>query len=180
MALSTILKKMLISRAFTNERGRIKLYGRMDWSLVPSWVFGDLIQKIGEVKGRKYVYDLGYEQGLKVADEMIKCMGVKPKGGWMVQKAVVAILDFIGFGMLEFIKSKTEKDGHHHLVLHIKDHPVTEHAAKMYGSKSMICDWFMGVYAAHGETELGVKNVHFKENKCVCRGDPYCEWESKW
>jgi hypothetical protein len=180
MVLSTILKKMLIGRAFTNERGRIRLYNRMDWSLIPSWVFGDLLQKIGELKGEKYLHDLGYQQGIKIAEEMVGCMGLKPRSGWIAQNAVIATLDFIGFGVLKFIESDVKSDGHHHIIIHIIDHPVTEHARKMYGEKSMVCSWFRGVYAAHGEMELGLKNVFFKENKCVCKGDSYCEWETKW
>jgi hypothetical protein len=36
MALSPILEKMLIGRAFASEPGRIKLYGKMDWMLFPA------------------------------------------------------------------------------------------------------------------------------------------------
>jgi len=35
------------------------------------------------------------------------------------------------------------------------------------GARSVACKWFMGVYAAHGEMELGVKHVRLKENKCI-------------
>ncbi len=72
------------------------------------------------------------------------------------------------------------KGRHHHIIVHVRDNPVIEHGARMFGAKSMVCKWFMGVYAAHGEMELGVGHVRLKENKCIRLGAPYCEWETKW
>ena len=80
----------------------------------------------------------------------------------------------------EFVLAKIEKDGHHHVIFRVRDNPVVEHAVRMYGSRSKVCSWFMGIYAAHGEMELGLRNVRLKENRCVCRGSPHCEWETKW
>ena len=111
---------------------------------------------------------------------MIKCMGLKPKAGWTTQKAIITMLEFVGFGKPEFVKANIKKDGHHHIIFHVKDNPVIEHAKNLFGSKSMVCNWFMGIYAAHGEMSLGLKHVKLKENKCVCKGAQYCEWESKW
>jgi hypothetical protein len=180
MVLSTILKKMLIGRAFTNEKGRIRLYGRMDWMLYPARAFALNLQSIGEKLGKDYLYKIGYEAGYDAGKEIVKCTGAKLKGGWVTQKIVLALLDFIGFGEVEFIKADIKKDGHHHIIIHTRNNPVIEHGAKLYGKKSMICYWFMGVYGAHGEVELGVKNPKLVENKCIRHGSPYCEWESKW
>ena len=101
-------------------------------------------------------------------------------GGWAAQNAVIALTEFIGFGQLEFIKADIKKGGHHHIVLQVKNNPVIDHSVQLYGKKAMACKWFMGVYAAHGEVELGLKNAKLKETKCVRLGSPYCEWESKW
>ena len=180
MVLSTVLKKMLIGRAFTNEKGRIKLYGKMDWMLYPARAFALNLQSIGEKMGEDYLYKLGYEAGYDAGNEIVKATGVKMKGGWATQKVVIALLEFIGFGKVEFMKSDVKKDGHHHVIIHVRNNPVVEHGAKMFGKKSMICKWFMGVYSAHGEVELGVKKANLHEVKCIKNGSPYCEWESKW
>ena len=110
---------------------------------------------------------------------MVKYMGLKLQGGWVTQKAVIAMLDFIGFGKLEFVRANV-KDGHHHIIIHVTDNPVIEHGVRMFGDKSVACKWFMGVYAAHGEMELGLKHAKLKENRCIRLGAPYCEWETKW
>jgi len=179
VALTWILKKLLFGKAFTTEKGRIKLFGRMDWTLFPSRALALNLQTIGEKLGEEFVYELGYQAGKDAAREMVKYMGLKPKGGWVTQKAVIAMLDFIGFGKPEFVKAKIG-DGQHHIIVHVRDNPVIEHGARMFGAKSMVCKWFMGVYAAHGEMELGVSHVRLKENKCIRLGAPYCEWETKW
>lgn len=180
VGLAWIFKKLLWGNAFATEHGRIKLFGRMDWTLFPSRALALNLQSIGEKLGEEFVYKLGYEAGKDAAGEMVKYMGLKPRGGWVTQKAVIAMLDFIGFGKPEFVKVKIRKNGHHHIIVHVRDNPVIEHGARMFGTKSMACKWFMGVYAAHGEMELGVKNVKLKENRCIRLGSPYCEWETKW
>lgn len=180
MVMSTILKKMMIGRAFTNIKGRVRLYGKMDWMLFPSRAFAINLQSIGEKMGKDYVYQLGYEAGKDAGLEILESTGMKPQSGWTAQKIVVALLDFIGFGKVDFVKFDVKKDGHHHAILHVYENPVIEHSIKLYGKNAMACQWFMGVYAAHGEVEMGVKNARLVENKCVKEGSPYCEWESKW
>jgi len=151
----------------------------MGWTLFPSRALALNLQMIGEKLGENFVYKLGYEAGKDAAKEMVKYMGLKPKGGWITQKAIIAMLDFIGFGKVDFLKVKISKS-HHHIIVHVRDNPVIEHSVRMFGAKSVACKWFMGVYAAHGEAELGVKHVKLKENKCIRLGAPYCEWETKW
>jgi len=92
MGLAWILKKLLFGRAFATERGRIKLFGRMDWTLFPSRALALNLQAIGEKLGEEFVYDLGYQAGKDAAKEMVKYMGLKPRGGWVTQKAVISML----------------------------------------------------------------------------------------
>ncbi|MBW2036825.1 MAG: hypothetical protein JRI41_05020 [Deltaproteobacteria bacterium] len=179
MAFAGILKKLVFGRAFTTERGRIKLFTSMDWTLFPSRALALNLQTVGEKLGENFLYKLGYQAGKDAAKEMVRYMGLKPKGGWITQKAVISMLEFIGFGKPEFLKAKIT-NGHHHIIVHVRDNPVIEHGVRIFGTRSMVCKWFMGVYAAHGEMELGVSHVRLKENKCIRLGAPYCEWETKW
>ncbi len=180
MGISITLKKLLIGRAFETERGRIKLFGKMDWTLIPSRALAKNLQSIAEKNGEEFLYKLGYEAGRDAADEMIRFMGLAAKSGWTAQNAILALLEFIGFGRTRFITSKIKKNGQHHFMFHVYDNPVIEQAKYLFGGKSKVCSWFMGVYAAHGEMEMGIKNAKITENKCVCKGAPYCEWETKW
>lgn len=178
MGLAWILKKLLWANAFGTEQGRIKLFGKMNWTLFPSRALALNLQTIGDKLGEDFVYELGYQAGKDAAKEIVKYMGLRPRGGWATQNAVISLLEFIGFGKPEFVHVKI-KGRHHHIIVHVRDNPVIEHGARMFGARSAACKWFMGVYAAHGEMELGVRNVRLKENKCIRLGDPYCEWETK-
>jgi hypothetical protein len=178
MAMATILKKLLIGRAFICENGRIKLFGKMDWTFIPSKSLAVAFQDIAETFGKDFLFELGYEAGHDAAIEMIRYMKLAPKGGWTTQRAIIEILEFIGFGKFEIVVNRIEGEKHH-FVLQVKDNPVTEYSLKLYGQKSMICNWFMGVYSAHAEMELGLKNPRFKEIKCVRNGAPFCIWETK-
>jgi predicted hydrocarbon binding protein len=180
MAMASILKKLLIGRAFICEDGRIKLFGRMDWTFIPSKTLAVAFQDIGEKFGEDFLLKLGYEAGHDAGVEMVEYMKLKPKGGWVSQKAVIETLDFIGFGQMEFIKTDIKRSGHHHVILHIRNNPVIEHSIRLYGKKSLSCAWFRGVYNAHGELELGLKNVNLLETHCMKDGFHDCEWETKW
>lgn len=181
MVLSPILKKMLIGRAFTNEHGRIKLYGKMDWMMFPARALAKNLQSIAEKNGKEYLRQLGKEAGTDAGHEILKCTGMKPSGGWTTQKVFIALLDFIGFGQTKFTKTDWDsKSGHHHFIMQLNNNPVIEVGVKLFGKKSMVCEWFKGVYEAHGELGLGLKNCKIKENHCMKDGYPQCEWESKW
>jgi predicted hydrocarbon binding protein len=179
MGLANIFKKMLISRTFSIERGRIRMFGTTDWTLYPAKAMAKMIQRIGESEGKEILYKIGYEGGKDTAEEISHAIGFKP-GSYITQKTLIELLEFLGYGRPQFIKLKVEKDGHHHILVHVKDNPVIEKACELFGHKSVVCYWFMGIYAAHGEVEFGAKNVKVVENKCICKGAPYCEWESKW
>jgi predicted hydrocarbon binding protein len=181
MVLSKILKKMLIGRAFTNERGRILLFGKMSWTLAPSRAFAVHVQHLGKLVGEKELYNWGFEWCKDAGKEIVESMGMKLGSGWIAQNAVVGLLDFIGWGKVDWLKAEADsKTGHHHLVVKVYDNPALEWGMKLYGKKSMVCTFFRGCYAAHAECELGIKNSYVKENKCICHGSTYCEWESKW
>ena len=180
MGLAWIIKKLLYGKVFDAEKGRITLFGRMDWILIPTLALALNIQMIGEKNGEEFLYKLGYEGGKQGSTELIKYMGLKPRGGWVTQNAIVSLLEILGYGKPEFVIANIRKDGHHRVVIRVRENPVIEDAARMYGTKSKVCSWFRGIYAAHGEMELGLRNVQLKENKCLCKGATHCEWETKW
>lgn len=180
MGIVSIFRDMLIGRWFTTERGRIKMFGKMDWTLYPSKALAHFFQVIGEKLGEEYLFNLSYINGRRNGEEMVSCMGLKPKGGWITQKAIINLLDFLGYGKLEFITSKIESNGHHHIIIHSHESPIIEHAVKLYGKKQMACTYWRGLLSGHAEIELGCKNVRAIENDCISKGAKYCVYESRW
>lgn len=180
MVIATILKKMLIGRGFTTERSRIKMFGKMDWTLYPSRGFAHILQEIGEKIGPEELFRIGYKEGVMNGEEILRASGTKIRGGWISLQVVIALLDFIGYGNIKFIKFDVKKNGHHHTIIHLVNSPIVEHAGKMYGKKSLVCHFIAGLFSGHGEAALGIKHAHLKENRCMCGGAPFCEFESKW
>ena len=80
MGLAWILKKLLWGNAFATERGRIKLFGKMDWTLFPSRALALDLQMIGDKLGEDFVYELGYQAGKDAAKQIVHYMGLKPRG----------------------------------------------------------------------------------------------------
>ena len=170
--LSETFKKLLMGQAFSIENGRIKLFGRTDWSVVPSNVVAELLQNIAKNRGEKHLFDFGYDCGVFLSRDVIKGNYLNTKDKIEIKNEFIKLLDFIGFGKIELIvKDKNA------LVIRTYKNPVIEHASSAFGNKSLVCKWFMGVYTAYGEL-FGIKSIRLREKKCICKGDPYCEWES--
>jgi hypothetical protein len=181
MAMANVLKKMLIGRAFTTEKSRIKMFGIMDWTLYPSRGFAIMLQRMGTRLGEDFVYNLGYTNGKMNGEEMVSAMRLKPSGGWITLKGMAEILDFTGYGKVDFMKMDMDDEGHHHIIVRWKNNPTVEEGIKLYGKKSMVCSFFRGLFSGHGEVEFGAKNIKLKEKVCVKEGKTdYCEWESRW
>jgi predicted hydrocarbon binding protein len=180
MGVSIVLKKLLLGRAFSTEKGRIKLFEKMDWTMVPSRSLAKNFQDIAEKKGGSYLYNLGFESGVASREQIIKHMNLKSKSDRARQIALTEMMEFVGFGRSEFILLKVKRDGRHHIVFKVRNNAIVEHAAKLFREKSMVCNWFAGFYAAHSVTELGIKNPKVRERKCICRGAPHCELETRW
>jgi predicted hydrocarbon binding protein len=179
MGITSIFKKMLIGRAFTTEKGRIKMFGEMDWTLYPSRGLAHFFQTIGEKLGEDYLYNLSYKNGKFNGKDMVKAMKLKLEGGWITQKAITSLLDFLGYGKIEFIRLKTGPGNHHHFIIHSSENPIVEHAIKMYGKKEMACTYWRGLLAGHGEVELGIKGSNLMEKKCISEGAERCIFESR-
>lgn len=181
MGLTSILAKMLVTKSFSTERGRIKMFGKMDWTMQPAISLAYVLQQVGEKNGEDFLFSLGYESGRLAVDDIIRTTGISFGKSRLSKNIFMEMLEFIGTGRMRIIRADIEKDGHHDVVIQVKDNPAVECARKMYGKRSKVCAFFMGLYSAHGEKEFGVKNLKLKESGCICRGNPYhCVWESRW
>ena len=180
MPLTNFLQKMLMSKAFETEKGRIVTFGRIFWILFPARAMAIMLQKIGEKNGKEHLYNLGYAAGKDFGEEIADVLGFKLKGGRVVESAVLSLTEFAGFGTVKIVRWNIEKNGRHLITLKIENNPVVERSKTLYGKKSMACTFFRGVFSAHAQLETYAKNVKFVEKTCVCKKGLFCEWESKW
>lgn len=181
MAVSDILSKLLLGRAFTTEKGRIVTFGRIMWILYPARAMAKMLQDIGKKNGEEYLYKLGYDGGKDFFDEISKTLGLKVKAGRIVEEVILSLTQFTGFGLVELTKWDIKKDGHHEIRIQVHNNPVVEHSKRLYGKKSMACTFFRGVFSAHTEFGTYAKKVKFVEKSCICKqGGRFCEWVTKW
>lgn len=185
MTLAEPLKRMLVGGAFSTEKSRIRLFGKMDWTLEPSVGMAQLIQLPAEEvqkrfkeNGREFLFKFGYENGKVIFDEMRECLGIVDAK--RLEKVINDMLEFIGIGQIKFIKSELKPNGRHHIVVHMFNNPIIEGAKQLYGKRSVVCNFFVGIFSYYLEMILKSKRLRLKEKKCICKNDEVCEWESKW
>lgn len=81
MDLVWIFKKLILGNFFATERGWIRLFRKMDWTLLPSRALALNLQTIGEKLGEEFLYKLGYQAGKDATREMINCHSAQPPHG---------------------------------------------------------------------------------------------------
>ena len=178
MTLSTILKKMLIGKAFTTERGRIRTFNKLDWVLYPSRGAAQLLQEVGTAAGRDFLFDIGRESGASLMADIMAVISVDDSNLKTSHESLMEFINFLGFGELQFLAF--EVDGKRNRIgFRNINNPISEYEIKIYGNKSLACDFFHGLFTGFLERELSLKNLKLTESKCVRKGSSYCEWETK-
>ena len=109
MGIASFLKKLLIVRAFTTEKGRIKLFGRTDWAMQPAISLAYVLQQVGVKNGEDFLFNIGYEGGKLGAKEIIKTTGLKFIVNGIQKNLITELLEFIGTGRMEIINSFWKK-----------------------------------------------------------------------
>ena len=178
MTLSTILKKMLIGKAFSTERGRIRTFEKIDWVLYPSRGAAQILQEVGTAAGKNFLFDTGRESGASLMTDIMTVVSTDNADIKKSHESLVEFINFLGFGELQFLDF--DADGKRKRI-HFRNanNPITEYGVKMYGSKSMACGFFHGLFTGFLEKELSIKNLRLTEIVCMRKGGNYCEWETK-
>lgn len=171
MALGRVFTKLLLGRAFSTERGRITLLGKISYLLFPSHALAITLQTLGNDIGEDFLIELGKKAATDANKEQTKTMGIQVKGQRALE-GISAFLEFMGWGILDLsdIKVKEKRIAGSFTV---KNNPVIEAAKELYGKKSKVCSFYQGIYNAHGSLVFGVKS-DFREDKCLTKGDECC------
>ncbi|MBI4440191.1 hypothetical protein HY638_04435 [Candidatus Woesearchaeota archaeon] len=169
-----IVKDLILRRLLTVQNNRIVLFRKLQYTMYPARAMARTLQHIGNENGEEYLFKLGYEAGADAAEEMIENMHLIQKAFPGKLTAIQLLLEIIGFGK-PLVKVYDIK--HQKLITQVVNHPVIENGKNLFGEKSMACSFYRGVYSAHVQRELGIKNAHFEEYKCICKGTgDHCLW----
>ncbi|MFP4423759.1 MAG: hypothetical protein ACLFP2_00855 [Candidatus Woesearchaeota archaeon] len=166
-------KSLIVRKLLTVANGRLTLFQKINYTVYPARAMAKTLQMIGEKNGKEFLFQLGFDAGNDAADELIENLKLDTKGGQKTYKLFQELLEVIGFGKFRFIKYKP---GSEKSILHVDNHPVLESAKEIYGTSSLVCNFYQGVYSAHAQKEFNIPNAHFEETQCICHGNQFCEW----
>ncbi|MBI2449637.1 hypothetical protein HYV49_05060 [Candidatus Pacearchaeota archaeon] len=168
------LKELIVKKAIAIEDNRIKLFHTIDYTLYPGRALAIILQQLGKKGGKKYLFGLGSIMGNDAIDEMEEYLKKVEKFVPDRIKTLQPILEISGFAKFDTIEYK-DKD----IIFKLTKHPVIDFGVKLFGKDSMVCEFYRAVFSAFCRKLLKSKNYELVENKCIRKGDPYCEWSYK-
>ena len=168
------IRNLIIKRFFSADEEGIKLFKNINYLTVQANSMAVLLQKIGEKKGSQYLFDIGYEAGWDAADEMMNYMKL-PSIPVPAMRQIQGLLEIIGFGRFEAVVLKP-KEGK--VLIRVSENPVIDAGKQLFGKELMVCSFYRGVYSAHGEREIKIKDCRLKEDFCITQGRTHCQWSS--
>ena len=177
MALAPMLKKMLMGNAFMTDKGRVKMFENMEYTLFPSRALAINLQKIGKKGGEKYLFDLGYKTTMQFDRELMDTIQLQSGIGNETANKIKPIFDILGWGTFEYVKKEYTK-GSHHFIVRLLNSPISDHAKRLFSRDSKVCSFLLGMHSAHTKIIFGV-DAKYKETKCITKGDQYCEFVSR-
>jgi predicted hydrocarbon binding protein len=165
--LAGFLKRILFSRLFVAEEGKIKLL-KSDYMLVHVPAMASIIYNFSKISGgKKKLYDIGFESGGDVVEDFKK---VLPPSRFVIS-TMTELQEMMGWGKFELKKFDKKKN---YMLIHW-DSSIAHALLKSFGKqKEPMCSWPCGVFAGAIGVLLDVK-LRCEETKCIARGDDHCE-----
>ena len=160
------------------SEGHLKLF---DQSMVmfPTTTYVNFHKKcvgLGE-KGRKLIYDVGWEQIKAVFSVFERDYKITEMDQERFISLFAPTIKTCGWGDVKIEQMKLEKGGN--TIYIITNNPFAQIYKKIHGQqKQGVDDYLLGLLAG-GTFAVSGKKVQGKEIKCMAKGDPYCEFRVK-
>lgn len=175
------LNNVIVKKIFSIDKEGFKLYKNICYSAVPAESYAFYLQQVadkikqkeGKEKAEEYMFSLGYDAAVDAGKEMKIDMGLMSKLLPYRKKILQMFTEIIGFGSMDFKIFNTNQQK---ILFRTTNNPVVESAKKQFGKKSLICNYYAGVYCAHINNELNIAGKNFIETQCVCKGNDFCEF----
>lgn len=163
----------LLMRTLKIEHGLPILLGKVDFVMFPARAMAKVVQKLSDDLGEDYTYQLGYDAGKIVAKEFVDNLNWIERGLSKRMFALLKMFEVMGFGKMDL---KVWDSKNKRTLVYITNHPVINHAARLFGGKEKVCSFYRGIYSAHSDFEFGLQGCKLIETQCIRNGAPYCEW----
>lgn len=153
-----LFSELSTRKIITVEKNHLKLLNKVDISSYGSRAWAFTLQELGKKKGLKFLYKLGYIMGKDSAIETLAI--VKKKKAFITAKLmnITNLIEITGFGITDL----KEKEGE---LIIIKNH-IIDYGQELYKAKSMVPEFYRGVYTAFLEVIFEKKvNLTLSKNK---------------
>jgi len=168
---SPFISKLLLVRQFSVLENEIKILGK-NFYLQPIQqlvIFQRSVEKKFGKKGLDLIYESGMESFFRMSKDMEKFSESKNK----FHEAMVNIIKHFGFGNLEIVEIKQEEL---RAKIIVKNNPFAKEYVKLFGYQKNCLDYMLsGIIAGHFSNFFG-KKVKCKEDSCIGRKNPMCEF----
>jgi len=167
--LSVFISKLLLARQFTLSEKEFKIFNK-GFYLQPLKQLAFLQKKLEEKFGEKG-FQMLYETGKESFFEMSKELESPPRAAFL--NALLSLLQHLGFGKIEIIEIKDEKQ---EARVKVKDNPYAKEYLKMFGVQKTPVDHLLaGVIAGYFSIYFN-KDVDCTEESCIGKGNLICEF----
>lgn len=144
-----LFEELTAKNILTAEDNHLRLFNQVDISSYGSKAWAFTLQELGKKGGKKLLYRLGYIMGKDSAKEILSV--VKKKKAYITEKLmkITNLIEITGFGITDLEKDK---------LIVIKNH-IINYGVELYGNKSLVQEFYRGVYTAFLEEGLGKKFI---------------------
>lgn len=167
------INELILNKVFSFDEDKILMLSKVPFVMFPARAMAKFVQTTAEEMGCENLYQIAKQAGYMVADEFIKefnwATAALPGKMAMIKK----MFEVMGFGNIN-LKVWNAKDNK--LLVNVTNHPVIEAAKKLYADKELVCPFYMAIYSAHLQKELGIEKCELIETQCIAKKALFCEW----
>jgi predicted hydrocarbon binding protein len=167
------INNLILNKVFSFDNGQLMMMNKVSFVMFPARAMSKFVQKIGEDFGDEFLYQHGYDAGMIVAKDFVDQLGWVQLSMAKKMGMVFKMFEVMGFGKLDI---KVWDTKNYRLLYKTTNHPVIEHAIRLFGNKEKSCIFYRGIESAHWHNEMGVKNCRLVETQCMKNKKPFCEW----
>lgn len=177
---SNFFKRLLTTRSFSVEKGRIVLFKNLDWAMYPSSGLAATFQYVGNEIGKNFLFELGKQTGKDTLNDIKETIKIKiEKNENNIKEQILEFISLLGLGVPE-IKYTSSNKSKTNLKLYIKDSSIIEESQRLYGKKSIVCKFIAGFFSYYIEVVTPYKNIDLKEELCQIKSkNDFCTFSPK-
>jgi predicted hydrocarbon binding protein len=166
-----LFKDLIAKKIFSVYNNRLRILDSIDITMYGAKAWTSTLQNLAIKKGINFLYESGYLMGEDAAKEFNSI--IKVKKVYLSKKLLQLenIIQICGFGIVRFLKEKKNYK------IIVENNQIIEFANETYGKKSLVCDFYRGVYTAFLNIFEG-KKIKLKHTECITKKNKKCIFAS--